>query len=160
MPTSNDKAAKEIQLYSLYEVARVLNVNSYKLQRLIENDEIATPAAEYKTGSQLYWTDESIPAWKDLLDKETERLMNMAWKKDQLIDLVIDKAKSVERQAKSAYPRGRGSYSMQGARLSVVKLEGIIEFVGNLGESGLGTEEQRKEIKASLQAAKMQLDMK
>lgn len=156
---SNTNGPKEIQLYALYEIARKINSHSSQLQSWIENDEVATPPAAFRQGSQFYWTDESIPAWKALQDNEIQRLLNMKWTKEQLVDLLIEKCKATERIAARAYHRGRGEYSMSGARMKVVELQGIIDFVSRLGQSGLGTEEQRSEIYRLLGTAKSSLEM-
>lgn len=157
---SNTNSPKEIQLYTLYDVAREIKTSIYTLQDWIDDKETVTPPASFRVGSQFYWTEDTIPAWKVLVDKEVEKLAAMTWNKDQLVDLLIVKAKDVERRAKRAYPRGRGEYSMQGARLKVIELEGIISFIRNLGQQGFVSDEKSKEIFSALRNAKQQLDMK
>lgn len=156
---SNTNGPKEIQLYSLYEIARKINSNSHQLQQWIDDAETVTPPASFRTGSQFYWTEDSIPAWKALVDNEIQRLLNMKWTKEQLVDLLIERTKEIERLSARAYHRGRGQYSMSGARMKVVELQGVIDFVRNLGQSGLGTDEQRSEIFRLLGVAKTNLDM-
>jgi hypothetical protein len=149
-----------IVLLTLYDVATRLDSSGYQLRQWIENDQIVTPTPDFKLNSNEYWTEESLPAWKVLVDKENERIASMSWTKEQLLDLLIQKAKITEGIAKAAFNRGRGNYSLSGARLKVVELEGQIEFVTWIGERGLRPAEKREELLKHLRGAKEALSLK
>lgn len=160
MKNVNDSSNEPIKLMALYDISSALDVSSRQLRDWIDNDEIVTPAPEFRTNSTDYWTPDSLPLWKVLVDKENERIASMSWTKEQLLDLLIEKARQTERVAHNAYSRGRGQYSLSGARLKVVELEGQIEFVTWLGERGLRPAEKREELLKLLRSAKQALNLK
>lgn len=160
MKNLTDSSSAPIKLMALYDISSELDVSSSQLRKWIEDDEIVTPAPNFMTNSTEYWTPDSLPLWKELVDKENERVASMSWTKEQLLDLLIQKAKLTERIAKSAYNRGRGDYSLSGARLKVVELEGQIEFVTWIGERGLRPAAKREELLVLLRSAKQQLNLK
>ena len=156
--TNETVEPKKVVLLRVWEVARAVDYSSGRLADMIEDPEIATPPAEFSIGGSDYWTTESLPLWKELVDKEIEAVNSKTYTKQALAELVLVEAKKVKSQARRAYARGRGSYSKTAAREAITRVEGILAFVTALNDGNwIQPEDLRREIFKLITEAKAEL---
>ena len=149
----------QIELYSMYELGLKLNFPASTLREWHNDPEKATPAPSFRSNNTDYWTASSLSTWRELIDAEEQKIANMQWSKEQLLDILIERARETEGIAKRAYNRGRGVYSLSGARIKVVELEGAVDFISRMGKFGLAPDEKRQELQKLIRSAKQTLQM-
>ena len=137
-----------VELLTFWEVSRRLDsgLSSETFRNWISNPEVDTPPAAFTNDGVLYWTVDSLPQWKVLVDNEIERLQNESWTKAELGEHALAIVKRAHSQCINSYPRARGFYSKTEAKKSLEQARGVWKFVFNLGESVGISPETRKTI--------------
>ena len=132
-------SSKEIELLTLAKVSRAIGLGYYqesKLQEWIDDPKLETPASHYKVNGDPMWTKDTLPEWKALWDKvtqrerelEEERLQSETMGKASIIEHLLNEAKTLVRRNSGCRTHNRGN-SMSDGRRRVVEFEGMQRFV-------------------------------
>lgn len=132
-------SSKEIELLTLAKVSRAIGLGYYqesKLQEWIDDPKLETPASHYKVNGDPMWTKDTLPEWKALWDKvtqrerelEEERLQSETMGKASIIEHLLNEAKTLARRNSGCRTHNRGN-SMSDGRRRVVEFEGMQRFV-------------------------------
>jgi hypothetical protein len=142
-------SSKEIELLTLAKVSRAIGLGYYqesKLQEWIDDPKLETPASHYKVNGDPMWTKDTLPEWKALWDKVTQRereleeeltaaarsssyrLQSETMGKASIIEHLLNEAKTLARRNSGCRTHNRGN-SMSDGRRRVVEFEGMQRFV-------------------------------
>lgn len=145
---------KTVSVYRLWDIVRIVNGTYSSLLEMHENPNVATPTPVFEHSGTSYWSEDSLPVWKELVDKEIERLASISYTKSELTELLLRLAQDTQIATGHTYTRGRGNYSKGYARQRVAELEGVIKFVSRLGDGGPFPKELGIKIREHLREAK------
>ena len=139
-----------IELLTVWEVAGRFDsgIPNGTFRNWIDDPEVQTPPPAFTHRNTVYWTTDSLPQWKVLVDNEIERLKNESWTKAELGEYVLDYVKRAHSQCVNSYPRARGFYSRTEAKKALEQARGMWKFVFNLGESvGIDPETRQRIVR-------------
>ena len=145
---------KTVELYRLYDVANQVGFSYSTLQMWHKDDEVATPAPQFVVGDTEYWTAESFPVWKELVDTEIQRVASTGHTLEEMTDKVLRMAEQLSRKASYTRSRDRSGYSKSALKERIIAVEAVYDFVARLSETGyIEPAEKRREILKHIQVA-------
>lgn len=140
--TKTEETKEATEVYKLWDLVNRIDGATYSmLSDLVDRVDIATPAPAFVHSGSSYWSQDTLPVWQELVDKEIQRISSISYTKAELTDLLMALAKDTKLATAHTYSRGRGLYSKAYAKKRVSELEGAIKFVSRLGDAGLPKEQ-------------------
>lgn len=150
---------KTVELHRIYDVAKAVGFSYSTLQLWHKDDEIATPAPQFVVGDTEYWTADSFPVWKALVDTEIQRVSTTGHTLEEMTDKLLRMAEQLSRKASYTRSRDRSGYSKSALKERITAVEAVYDFVASLSETGyIEPSDKRKEIYSHIVSAKRKIE--
>ncbi len=135
---TNMESGVEIELYSLWDIARKTGLNQYKLQEIIDDETTETPKPAFRISDTDYWFADAADEFTKLVQEDREKDLESTFTKAAL----IEKGKAmIKRHGLRNYER-KIDY-----REAYKYVEGIHDFLVTLTSYGIPDEQNQEMTK-------------